>query len=214
VRSVKSVKRLRANNLVLQSPAPERIKSLMVHDEQDTDESLMERVKRGDHQAFAVLVRRCSQMFYAAAYRMCGDAQEAEDIVQEAFLKLWRSPHAFDGKRGAKFSTWFYRVVTNMAIDQVRKRKWQGGAELLERLTDGAAAVDHVMVEQERHSSLEKAIQNLPHRQRAALNLCVYEELSNKEAAEVLGVGVKALESLLMRAKAKLKNDMKGRKGV
>jgi RNA polymerase sigma-70 factor (ECF subfamily) len=185
----------------------------MVHEEQDNDESLMERVNRGDHQAFAVLVKRYSDMFYAAAYRMCGDAQESEDIVQEAFIKLWRRPQAYDAERGTKFSTWFYRVVTNMAIDQVRKRKWHGGAELLERLTDGAAAVDHVLVEQERHSQLEKAIQNLPHRQRAALNLCVYEELSNNDAAEVLGIGVKALESLLVRARAKLKSDMRGKKG-
>ncbi len=182
----------------------------MAKDEHDSDEGLMVRICGGDHQAFAVLVRRYTNMFFAAAYRMSGDAQEAEDVVQEAFLKLWRKPQAFDPMKGVKFSTWFYRVVTNMAIDHTRRRKWQGGAEMLDVMVDDTMLADGSLIEREQQGRLEKAIQDLPERQKVALNLCFYEGLSNKEAADILGVGVKALESLLMRAKAKLRGVLKG----
>lgn len=180
----------------------------MIEDRQDDDESLMVRVQSGDHQAFATLVQRHTRLFFSAAYRMCAQEQEAEDIVQEAFLKLWDRPDAFDREKGVKFTTWFYRVVTNLAIDKGRKKKPQAGAEILEFLPDGAAASDQVLQERQQEQALEQAIQNLPERQKTALNLCFYEGLSNKDAAEIMGVGVKALESLLIRAKKTLKDDL------
>ena len=178
----------------------------MVETKQHSDESLMALVCDGDHGAFSSLVERHTNMFYAAAYRVCGNALEAEDIVQDAFLKLWTKPQAFDGSKGVKFTTWFYRVVTNVAIDAARKKKPQTGADIIDVLPDQAALADDIMVMSEEQAALEAAIQELPERQKIALNLCFYEGLSNKEAAEVLGVGVKALESLLMRAKKALKD--------
>ena len=175
-----------------------------------TDESLMERIKSGDHQAFAQLVERHTGLFYSAAYRMCSDAQEAEDTVQDAFLKLWQRPEVFDPNKGAKFTTWFYRVVTNLAIDKGRRKKPQAGAEVLDYMADKAPLADDRLENKEKENVLEAAIQALPKRQKAALNLCFYEGLSNKEAAEVLGVGVKGLESLLMRAKKALREDLGG----
>lgn len=169
---------------------------------QDSDEILMGRIKSGDHAAFAVLVRRHTDRFYAAAYRLCGRADEAEDIVQDAFLKLWNKPDVYDPARGAKFTTWFYRVVTNLTLDRMRRHKKQHGSDVLELMPDKSAGADEVMVTTEEQKSLEAAIRALPERQRVALNLCFYEGLSNKEAADILGVGVKGLESLLMRAKA------------
>ena len=171
-----------------------------------TDEHLMACVQIGDHGAFAVLVQRHSKMFFAAAYRMCANTNESEDIVQEAFLKLWRNPKSWDAKHGVKFTTWFYRVVTNQALDFLRKKKPQTGADIIEFIRDDRSSQQAVMEEQEEQSALEQAIQSLPERQKAALNLCYYEGLSNKEAADVLGVGVKALESLLMRAKATIRD--------
>src|SRR5262245_12287196 len=91
--------------------------------ETETDEGLLVHVQRGDQRAFAVLVTRHVKKFHAAAYRMCGDVQESEDIVQEAFLKLWNKPQLWEPGRGAKFATWFYRIVTNLAIDKMRKKK-------------------------------------------------------------------------------------------
>ncbi|MCB1592827.1 MAG: sigma-70 family RNA polymerase sigma factor [Alphaproteobacteria bacterium] len=175
-----------------------------------SDESLMARISDGDHEAFAQLVNRHSRMFYAAAFRMCGQQEEAEDIVQEAFVKLWKKPQSWNPDAGAKFTTWFYRVVTNQARDHLRKRKPQ--TEIPDTLGDGQPGALEALEERRLQESLEGAIQNLPERQKEALNLCFYEGFSNKEAAEILGVGVKALESLLMRAKAALRDEL-GRQG-
>lgn len=171
-----------------------------------SDEELMVRVQDADHSAFSILVTRHTRMFYAAAYRMYPYQDEAEDIVQEAFMKLWNRPEIWKADKGAKFTTWFYRVVTNQAIDFARKIKNTKGSEVLDRITDKTANQQEVMEQAQQEQMLEDAIQELPERQKLALNLCFYEGLSNKEAAEIMEVGVKALESLLMRAKAGLKD--------
>lgn len=180
----------------------------MINLTQDTDESLMVRIQRGDHQAFATLVRRHTDRFYGLAYRSCGDQNMAEDIVQEAFMKLWNKPQSWKADKGAKFTTWFYRVVVNQAHDFTRRKKAEYGADDLDIYADERAAQDVAMQQDEEQAQLESAIAELPERQRDALNLCFYEGLSNKEAAVILGVGVKALESLLMRAKKGLKDEL------
>lgn len=168
----------------------------------DTDESLMIRIRDGDHQAFSCLVRRHTDRFYACAVRMGADSAEAEDVVQDAFLKIWARPDIWDAGKGARFTTWFYRVVTNMVRDRVRQRGKLAGPEVLDFYSDSAPGQDVALDVRRRQDGVEAAIQVLPERQRAALNLCFYEGLSNREAAEIMGVRVKALESLLMRAKA------------
>lgn len=177
------------------------------------DEGLMTLIQKGDHEAFTLLVKRYTRMFYAAAYRMCSDQDMAEDIVQDAFLKLWNNPDLWDSARGAKFSTWFYRVVTNQAIDTMRKIKNTKGSDVLERMSDDRDSQHDVLEDAEEQAIMEEVIQTLPERQKIALNLCFYEGLSNKEAAEILGVGVKGLESLLMRAKAGLRDELM-RRGI
>ncbi|MCK5374990.1 MAG: sigma-70 family RNA polymerase sigma factor [Alphaproteobacteria bacterium] len=178
-----------------------------------SDKDLMIRVQKADHEAFAVLVNRHSKMFYGAAYRMCPCANEAEDIVQEAFLKLWARPQIWDANKGAKFTTWFYRVVTNLAIDNIRKKKNTKGSDSLDSIMDKTPGQDEALEEAQKQLILEAAMEELPERQKVALNLCFYEELSNKDAAQVMDVNVKALESLLMRAKRGLK-DVLMRQGV
>ncbi len=174
----------------------------------DSDEALMARVRRGDHRAYATLVRRHTNMFFGAAYRMCSNRDHAEDIVQEAFLKLWQKPAAWDPAKGTKFTTWFYRVVVNISIDRQRREKKYTGPAALDFISDSAPRADEEMQKNQKEMIVEKAIAALPDRQRAALNLCYYEGLSNRDAAETLGIGIKALESLLMRAKAALRGDM------
>lgn len=178
-----------------------------------SDEDLMVRIQKGNHQAFATLVRRRTSMFYACAYRQCSNQDLAEDAVQDAFLKLWANPKLFDVKKNVKFTTWFYRVVVNVTIDRMRKLKNTGGDEALEYLSDDADGQDTQMIEAQNQKALERAMQALPQKQKTAITLCFYEGLSNKEAAEILGVGVKALESLLMRGKNGLK-DFLTREGV
>lgn len=173
-----------------------------------SDEELVRRISEGDHGAFAQLVERHSKLFFTAAFRMVNNSEEAEDIVQDAYIKLWQKPQSFDPSKGVKFTTWFYRVVTNLAIDATRKRKPQTNPDVLDVMADKAPLADEQLSENDQQAVLEEAIQRLPERQRAALNLCFYEGLSNKEAAEILDVGIKALESLLMRAKKALKEDL------
>lgn len=168
----------------------------------------MVRIQNGDHQAFSILVHRHTDKFFGTAYRLCQHVQEAEDIVQEAFIKLWQAPDKYDSNRGAKFTTWFYRVVSNLALDTLRKRKPAKGSEVLDRLVEQGDSQEQSLQNLEEQELLEQAIEALPERQKLALNLCVYDGLSQKDAAEVMEINVKALESLLSRAKSGLRDTL------
>jgi RNA polymerase sigma-70 factor (ECF subfamily) len=174
-----------------------------------SDESLMVRLQGGDRQAFSFLVRRHTDRFFACAYRIAGRTQEAEDIVQDAFVKLWQKPNMWDSDKGVKFTTWFYRVVTNTALDHLRQRKGvKNVGDGLDSLASEYASPEQELQQKQQQAHLELAIQALPERQKAALNLCFYEGLSNQEASEIMGVKPKALESLLMRAKEGVRNHL------
>ncbi len=176
--------------------------------EDNTDEDLMKRVLNGDHQAFSALVTRHTDKFYALAWRIVRDDVIAEDIVQDAFLKLWRTPDIWDAEKGAKFTTWFYRIVYNRTLDILRKTKRirEDRHEDLSYFEDDHSNAFEDLHEKDQNTLLQNAIKALPERQKTALTLCVYEELSQKEAAHVMEISVKALESLLIRAKAGLKD--------
>ena len=173
-----------------------------------TDEGLISRVQKGDHQAFAVLVTRHTDKFYALAWRLLNSDAEADDVVQDAFLKLWAQPDMFKIDAGVKFTTWFYRVVSNRALDKLRTRKRWTGAEILEGMADRGKLSDQAYEEKQTQALMAQAIAVLPERQKLALTLCFYEGLSVAEAAQVIGVGEKAVESLLMRAKTGLRNNL------
>jgi RNA polymerase sigma-70 factor (ECF subfamily) len=168
------------------------------------DKELLERLKTGDAAAFATLVRRHSTRFYRVAYRFSGHRTEAEDIVQEAFIKLWERPQLWQADRNTAFTTWFYRVVVNLCLDYQKKKK-PALLENEEWIADEGDTQEENLMVREKQALLEANIQALPERQRTALNLCFYEELSNQEAADVMGINLKALQSLLMRAKYTLK---------
>ncbi|MFP4314131.1 MAG: sigma-70 family RNA polymerase sigma factor [Alphaproteobacteria bacterium] len=175
-----------------------------------SDEDLMSRLAKGDHQAFCVLVRRHTQRFYGCAYRICLHENDAEDVVQDCFLKLWDRPALWQKGQGAKFTTWFYRVVSNRALDIVRKRQCaeRTGGDELDAAASGDVGQEGMLQITQEQKALEAALSELSERQRQALNLCFYDGFSNKEAAEIMGLGVKALESLLMRAKNALREKM------
>lgn len=172
----------------------------------DTDESLMRAMKGGSHQAFSILVRRHTDRFFKTAYRLCGQVQEAEDMVQDAFLKIWNNPFVWKEEKGAKFTTWFYRILINQNIDRVRTKKPVGVDDAyLHSFADERSTPETALFLTQEQRMVERALANLPERQKAAVTLCFYEGLSNSEAAQVMGVKTKALESLLMRAKAGIK---------
>jgi len=174
----------------------------------ETDEGLVGRIQKGDHQAFAVLVRRHTDKFFGLAWRLLGNDAEADDVVQDEFLKLWAQPDLFRADAGAKFTTWFYRVVSNMAMDRLRGRKRWTGAEILEDMADSGKISDQGYEEKEMQKHIQQSIGGLPERQKLALTLCFYQDVSVQDAATIIGVGEKAVESLLMRAKAGLRNDL------
>ena len=175
--------------------------------ESPDDESLLERIREGDSQAFAMLVRRHGERYYRLAYRYTARREEAEDIVQAAFIKLWETPDIWDPRREAKFTTWFYRVVVNLCLDS---RKKHGTAAIPEsfEVRDESPDSESEVAESEAKDLLAREIAGLPPRQKTALILCFYEELSHEDAAGTMNVSVSALRSLLMRAKATLKREM------
>ena len=172
------------------------------------DQELLAFIQDGSHHAFAELVQRHTDRFYRLAYRYLQSKEAAEDIVQDAFLKLWENPANWQPGRNSKFTTWFYRVVVNLCLDlQKKKRPVRLDEEI--PLVDERETADAAMMRIGQQRLLEQEIAALPERQRTALNLCFDEGLSNQEAADVMGVNLKALQSLIMRAKITLKERMK-----
>ena len=171
------------------------------------DTLLMTQITAGDRAAYAALVSRHSMRFFRLAYRLTGRHEDAEDIVQDAFVHLWQAPHMWDPARGSRFTTWFYQVISNRALN-LRRHKSRHVDTDLHMLEDIRAGAEELLTIKRRRIWLEERIRALPDRQRLALVLCFYEELSNQDAADIMGVGLKALQSLLMRAKTTLKDDM------
>jgi RNA polymerase sigma-70 factor, ECF subfamily len=172
------------------------------------DHELLALIQEGNHHAFAELVRRHTERFYRLAYRYVQNREMAEDIVQDAFLRLWENPANWQPARNSRFTTWFYRIVVNLCLDWQKKKRPVALDEAMP-LADDRETADEAMIRIQEQELLEKEITALPERQRTALNLCFDEGLSNQEAAEVMGVNLKALQSLIMRAKITLKERMK-----
>lgn len=175
--------------------------SVVTQDAAVPDETLLVLYARGDAEAARELTDRMLPRALSVATRVLGDRAEAEDVAQEAMLRLWRI--APDWQTGqAKVSTWLYRVTMNLCIDLQRKRR--GGTVALDDAPDPA---DHApsaaeqLVAKARSDALQDALAQLPDRQRQAVVLRHLEELANPEIAEILGVSVEAVESLVARGK-------------
>ena len=162
-------------------------------------------VDQKDQRAFAELTTRYRRKLFATCYRMLGNPEEAEDAVQESFLKLWNYAASWDRKK-AKLSTWLYTVTTNTCRDILRKRR----AILVEhddnRISDDDEGPDVVEAKQ-RARIIKKAIQELPDRQRQALVLSYYQGMSHKEIGDIMDSTPKSIEGLVARAR----NDLKER---
>ena len=158
-------------------------------------------MKEHNPQAFSVLVHRHSRYFYNCSYRVVMNVQAAEDVVQDAFLKLWSNPNLWKDNKGAKFTSWFYKIVTNLSLDYLRKHKKTTSIDNEDTYQSQDVGQFEQLKKTQEQAALDEALKTLPEKQLLALNLCFYEEMKRKEAAKILGVSVKALESLLMRAK-------------
>lgn len=168
------------------------------------DDAAMARVAARDGAAFRALIAAHQQRVFRIAWRMLGDASEAEDVAQEALLRLWSHAHEWR-PGGAGVGAWLARVATNLCLDRLRKRRFASDEPVPER-ADPAPLADAKMDEETMRTQTMAAIQALPDRQRAAIILTYYEDQSNADAAATLGLNIKAFESLLLRARRALRD--------
>lgn len=174
------------------------------------DEALLVRYANGDPAAARVLTLRLTPRVFGQAFRMLGDRAEAEDIAQEALLRLWKI--APDWRQGeAQVTTWLYRVVANLCTDRLRKGR-AVDLDAIPEPEDTVASVADRLQDQSRLAALRAALAALPDRQREAVTLRHLEGLPNPQIAEIMVISVEAVESLTARAKRTLATRLAGRR--
>ncbi|MGB0922403.1 MAG: sigma-70 family RNA polymerase sigma factor [Alphaproteobacteria bacterium] len=176
-------------------------------DAHKADAELMKQVAAGNPQACRALLEAHLAPAYRLAFGIVGRADRAEDIAQEAMLRLWKAAPRWQAK--AKLSTWLYRVTHNLAIDEKRKLERESGTEMPE-MADPAPGVIAAHAAAQDASALEQAIALLPERQGIAIRLIYFEELAQAEAAEIMSITPVALDSLVARARRGLKAHLEG----
>ena len=173
------------------------------------DDDLMARLAAHDAEALRLVVAHHAAPAHRIAWRMLGDASEAEDVVQEALLKLWQQADRWIAG-GQGIAPWLSRVTTNLCIDRLRRIRPVTGLELPDK-ADGSPGAEAQLTAQDIKARTHEALLELPERQRAALILTYFEEYPNGRAAEALGMKVKAFESLLLRARKALRSILQER---
>ena len=166
------------------------------------DHELMARAAKGDGQAFRILAGRHAERALRLARRILGNEAMAEDVVQDAFLRVWINASRW--RPEAAFRTWLYRIVVNLCLN-ARRRASDLPLDAAEHVPDGGLAPDEQLGLDERDGRLAAAIDALPPRQRAAIVLTYQEGLSNAEVAAVLDTSVSSVETLLVRGKRALR---------
>ncbi len=180
--------------------------------EEPADETLMTAVQARDEAAYTVLVERHLQSLYRFAVRLGNEPDDAQDIAQEAFVRVWDKAAQWQPGR-VKFTTWLFQIARNFSIDRHRR------TARVQPLTDPneftAPESSHAANTRaaQQNAALTAAIAQLPERQRTALALCYFEGFSNQEAAAILAVKVDALESLLARARRRLTQELAAHAG-
>jgi RNA polymerase sigma-70 factor, ECF subfamily len=181
-----------------------------------TSEDLMRSVATGDEDAFKALVHRHQRQVLNLILRFLGDRDEAEDLTQEVFLKVWKSAGTY--KLEAKFKTWLYRISINLCINRqryLRIRRWfnilESNSQIhtSEEFFNGnpeatTTTPEDDLIQSELSLQVKNALEELPTSQRAALILKVYDDLSYHEISQILGRSISAVDSLLIRAKKNL----------
>ena len=174
-----------------------------------TDVELVEQIATGSVTAFEKLMSRNLTKIVSFANHILSDEGEAEDVAQESFLKLWHLAEKYDPQK-AKFTTWFYKIVTNLCIDKLRKYKKEKHNEPLDKAYEITQDInpDKNIEQQQLARRVQAEIFSLPERQRLALVLCHYQSLKIHEASEIMDISRDAMESLVARARRNLKQSL------
>lgn len=167
-----------------------------------TDEDLVVRIRQNDAQAFACLLRRHLNSMHTYLLRLTGSPADSDDLAQETFLRVWQKAHTFKPGK-VRFTTWLHQIGHNLAIDLFRQRGRTFTRQTAAEDRQFGPDADYAAAEQQ--TRVYQALAALPENQRHAILLCHQQGFSNREAATILGVGVRALESLLARARRTLK---------
>jgi RNA polymerase sigma-70 factor, ECF subfamily len=178
-----------------------------------SDVQLMLDVKAGDPQSFELLLQRYRTPLINFLYRMVRSREQAEDLAQEVFLRVYRARENYEPS--AKFTTWLFRIATNLALNSLRDHRYQkleismdapiladaeDGEERMMEVADEHPDIEQHLVEEARKKMIRHAIEKLPEKQRAAVLLHKYQELDYGEISKILQCSESALKSLLFRA--------------
>jgi RNA polymerase sigma-70 factor, ECF subfamily len=184
-----------------------------------TDAEIMLRVKTGDQAAFNYLVQKYRRPMVSFMYRMVRNSGTAEDLAQEVFLRVYRSRESYEAS--AKFTTWLYRIATNLAVNHARDTRHErpevsvsldeqddeSGATM--EIPDGKFTAEQAMVQRERMLAIRRKVEALPELQRLAVLMHKYQQMDYKQIAEVLKKSESATKSLLFRAYETLREQLK-----
>jgi RNA polymerase sigma-70 factor (ECF subfamily) len=173
----------------------------------ETDLDLMLRVREGDAASFEILLRRYRLPLVSYFRRMVRDQGLAEDLAQEVFLRVYKSRERYQPE--ARFTTWLYRIATNLALNAIRDRRDEvsdtagddsEGGPVLERFVDPHPTVEQRLMQSDRERQIRQAVEALPENQRTAVILHKYQEVDYRQIAGILSVSESAVKSLLFRA--------------
>ena len=175
------------------------------------DAAMMADMARGNADAFDRLMDRYGNSVYAFAWRLCGDKAAADDVAQDALLKIWLN--AGKWRPSAKLTTWLYQITRHCYVDRCRRIKPTVSDDALAEMPSDEKSPEDVLIQKDDSERVAKAIDALPDSQKEALILCYYQGLTSGEAAECLGTSRTAVESLLFRARQTLKEKLVADKG-
>ena len=170
----------------------------------DPDADLMPRIADGDAEAYRMLAQRHLDPVHRFAVRLLGDRAAAEDVVQDTFLRVWN--RAGGWRPTSTVGAWIFRIARNRCLDLLRARRPETDVTQME--VPDAPKAPGIISSRERRATVAEALASLPDRQRTAIVLTYYEELSGPEAAEAMDLSADAFESLLRRARVALKSHL------
>jgi len=173
-----------------------------------SDDALLEAVAEGDREAFGILMKRYLAPMVNLAQRIVFDREQAREIAQEGFLRVWKHASKWDPDGTATFSTWLRCVVVNLAISVRRRYRPQVSLDVIEEIPSGFADGFDAIVEADQKRIVQAALLKLPERQRAAVALYYFDDLPQGQAAEAMQMTARAFDSLIVRARANLKKHL------